>query len=45
MSPPGVDTPFDPVDRGKVYTLNFFDGLSTAAFEKVLLDAVLAGVG
>ena len=45
MSPLGVDIPFDPVDRSKVYTLNFFNSPSTAAFKKVLLDAVLAGVG
>lgn len=45
MSPPDVDTASNPVDRGNLYNLNFCDGLRTAAFKKVWLDAVLALVG
>ena len=42
MSPPGIDVPSDLADSTDVYTLNICDGLRTAAFEKMLLDAVLA---
>ena len=42
MSPPSIDIPSDLADSADVYTLNICDGLRTAAFKKVLLDAVLA---
>ena len=45
MSPLGVNIPSNLADGTDVYTLNISNGLRTAAFEKVLLDAVLAGVG